>query len=199
MLKAKSDSAFERIDRGGVFRISAVGGDLRKVVEGFWNPFGVTVRRAGEIFVGKNDPGEYLPCKALHLVEGGDYDYRRKYPGTTPHPFVWWNGEMRGTLPMIYSSGEAPCGILPLGRGLLVPSWGDHRIDFFPLTQEGASFGAKQVTLLRGSRYFRPVAIARDKHRKDDRTAVFYLTDWVDGRYPVHGYGRILRRVNCSN
>ncbi len=26
---------------------------------------------------------------------------------------------------------EPPCGVLPLGRGLLVPSWSDHRIDFY--------------------------------------------------------------------
>lgn len=190
-LKAKDGSAVKGIDRGGVFRISAVGSDLRKVAEGLWNPFGVTVRADGEIFVAENDPGEYPPCKVLHIVEDGDYGYRRKYGGATPHPFVCWNGEMRGTLPMIYPSGEAPCGLLPLGRGLLVPSWGDHRIDFFPLTQKGGSFAAKQITLAHGSRYFRPVGIARDDHRKDDASVVFYLTDWVDGRYPVHGYGRL--------
>ena len=190
-LKAKDDSAIKGIDRGGVFRISSDGGDLRKVAEGLWNPFGVTVRADGEIFVAENDPGEYPPCKVLHIVDDGDYGYRRKYGGATPHPFVCWNGEMRGTLPMIHPSGEAPCGLLPLGRGLLVPSWGDHRIDFFPLTQKGASFEAKQITLVHGSRYFRPVGIAQDNYRKDDGSAVFYLTDWVDGRYPVHGYGRL--------
>ncbi len=183
--------AITGIDRGGVFRLEADGGNLRKVAEGFWNPFGITVRADGEIFAAENDPGEYPPCKVLHIVENGDYGYRRKYGGATPHPFVCWNGEMRGTLPMIHPSGEAPCGVLPLGRGLLVPSWGDHRIDFFPLTPKGASFGAEQVTLAHGSRYFRPTCITRDDHREDDGTAVFYLTDWVDGRYPVHGYGRL--------
>ncbi len=190
-LKAKDGSAVIGSDRGGVFRLGAGGSDLRKVAEGLWNPFGVTVRADGEIFVAENDPGEYPPCKVLHIVEDGDYGYRRKYGGATPHPFVCWNGELRGTLPMIHPSGEAPCGVLPLGRGLLMPSWGDHRIDFFPLTAEGASFTAKQITLLHGSRYFRPVGIARDKYHKDDGSAVFYLTDWVDGQYPVHGYGRL--------
>ncbi|MDA7921955.1 c-type cytochrome [Verrucomicrobiales bacterium] len=190
-LKAKDGSMIEGSDRGGVFRINATGGELRKVAEGLWNPFGVTVRSDGEMFVAENDPGEHPPCKVLHIVEGGDYGYRRKYGGATPHPFVCWNGEMRGTLPMIHPSGEAPCGVLPLGRGLLVPTWGDHRIDFYPLTQKGASFESKQISLLRGSRYFRPVSIARDTHREDDGTVIFYLTDWVDGRYPVHGYGRL--------
>ena len=190
-LKAKDGSAFTGIDRGGIFRLSADGGNLRKVAEGFWNPFGVTVRKDGEIFVAENDPGENPPCKVLHIVEDGDYGYRRKYGGTTPHPFVCWNGEMRGTLPMIHPSGEAPCGVLPLGRGLLVPSWGDGRIDFFPLTAHGSSFTATQVTLARGSRFFRPVAIAYDKYHKDDGTTVYYLTDWVDANYPVHGFGRL--------
>lgn len=190
-LKARGGDAITGIDRGGVFRLDVGSGDLRKVAEGLWNPFGIAVRADGEIFAAENDPGEYPPCKVLHIVEGGDYGYRRKYGGATPHPFVCWNGEMRGTLPMVHPSGEAPCGVLPLGRGLLVPSWGDHRIDFFPLTQKGASFGAEQITLAHGSRYFRPTCIARDDHREDDGTAVFFLTDWVDGRYPVHGYGRL--------
>ena len=54
-LKAKDGSAFTGIDRGGIFRLSADGGNLRKVAEGFWNPFGVTVRYDGEIFVSEID------------------------------------------------------------------------------------------------------------------------------------------------
>lgn len=189
-LKPREGAAIAGIDRGGVFRLTAEGGDLRKVAEGLWNPFGVTVRTDGEIFAAENDPGEYPPCKVLHIVQDGDYGYRRKYGGATPHPFVCWNGELRGTLPMVHPSGEAPCGVESLGRGLLMPSWGDHRIDFFALKPEGASFTATQVTLARGSRYFRPACIARDWHN-DKGGPVFYLTDWVDGRYPVHGYGRV--------
>ncbi len=190
-LTAQDGSAIIGSDRGGVFRLTAQGEQLRKIAEGLWNPFGVTVRDDGEIFVAENDPGEYPPCKVLHIVQDGDYGYRRKYGGATPHPFVCWNGEMRGTLPMIHPSGEAPCGVVPLGRGLLMPSWGDHRIDFFPLKQQGASFTAEQVTLVHGSRYFRPTCIAQDRHRESDGKLVFYLTDWVDGRYEVHGYGRL--------
>lgn len=190
-MTARDGSAIQGVDRGGVFRVSADGEGLHKIAEGLWNPFGVTVRSDGEIFVAENDPGEHPPCKVLHIVQDGDYGYRRKYGGATPHPFVCWNGEMRGTLPMIHPSGEAPCGVVPLGRGLLMPSWGDHRIDFFPLEQQGATFTAKQVTLVHGSRYFRPTCIVQDRHRKDDGVLVFYLTDWVDGRYPVHGFGRL--------
>ncbi|QDV24838.1 PVC-type heme-binding CxxCH protein [Aureliella helgolandensis] len=190
-LTALDGSTIRGIDRGGIFRLTAHGEQLHKIAEGLWNPFGVTVRDDGEIFVAENDPGEYPPCKVLHIVQDGDYGYRRKYGSATPHPFVCWNGELRGTLPMIHPSGEAPCGVVPLGRGLLMPSWGDHRIDYFALEQEGASFTAQQVTLVRGSRYFRPTCIVQDRHRAKNGTLVFYLTDWVDGRYPVHGYGRL--------
>lgn len=177
--------------RGGVFRCKADGSDLRQVAEGLWNPFGIIVRQDGEIFAAENDPGEHPPCKVLHIVQDGDYGFRRQYGHEAHHPFVSWNGEGRGTLPMIHPSGEAPCGIVTLGRGLIVPSWGDHRIDFFPLTPKGASYTAKQITLAHGSRYFRPACIAQDKSQPDSDTLTWYLTDWVDGRYPVHGYGRL--------
>ncbi|MFK7779167.1 MAG: c-type cytochrome, partial [Gimesia sp.] len=160
------------------------------IANGFWNPFGICVRSDGEIFAADNDPGEQPPCRLLHIVEGGDYGYERSYGGEAHHPFVSWNGELRGTLPMIHPTGEAPCGVLPLGRGLLVPSWSDHRIDFFPLTRKGASYTAKPITLAKGSRYFRPSCIAEDPSAgKTKRT--WYLCDWVDGRYAAHGYGRL--------
>ncbi|MCF6313789.1 MAG: c-type cytochrome [Verrucomicrobiales bacterium] len=190
-LTAHDGKTIQGAARGGVFRCKADGSDLRQIAEGLWNPFGITVRKDGEIFTAENDPGEHPPCKVLHIVQDGDYGFRRQYGSEAHHPFVSWNGEGRGTLPMIHPSGEAPCGIVPLGRGLLVPSWGDHRIDFFPLTPKGASYTAKQITLAHGSRYFRPACIARDKSSSNQDTLVWYLTDWVDGRYPVHGYGRL--------
>ncbi|HCO27472.1 MAG TPA: hypothetical protein DIT97_32395 [Gimesia maris] len=175
---------------GGVFRCTADGKKLRRIAEGFWNPFGICVRADGEIFAAENDPGERPPCRVLHIIEGGDYGYERSYGSEAHHPFVSWNGELRGTLPMIHPSGEAPCGILPLGRGLLVPSWSDHRIDFYPLTPQGASFSSKPITLVKGSRYFRPSCIAADPASTKQKR-VFYLCDWVDGRYQAHGYGRL--------
>ncbi len=190
-LTAHDGKSIKGAARGGVFRCKADGSNLRQVAEGLWNPFGIIVRKDGEIFAAENDPGEHPPCKVLHIVQDGDYGFRRQYGHEAHHPFVSWNGEGRGTLPMIHPSGEAPCGIVTLGRGLLVPSWGDHRIDFFPLSPKGASYTAKQITLAHGSRYFRPACIARDKSSSTADTLVWYLTDWVDGRYPVHGYGRL--------
>ncbi len=177
---------------GGVFRCAPDGSRLRWIARGVWNPFGICVREDGEIFAVDNDPGERPPCRLLHIVEGGDYGYRRHYGGSSHHPFVGWNGELRASLPMVTPSGEAPCAVLPLGRGMLIPSWGDHRVDFFPLVSEGASFTAgERIPIVQGSFFFRPTCLARDRSGKDPDKLTWYMTDWVDGRYPVHGFGRL--------
>ncbi|APZ96060.1 PVC-type heme-binding CxxCH protein [Fuerstiella marisgermanici] len=177
--------------QGGVFRCSADGENLRQLTRGVWNPFGTCVRSDGEIFTVENDPGERPPCRLLHVVDGGDYGYRRQFGGEAHHPFVCWNGELPGSLPMVHPTGEAPCGVATLGRGLLVPSWGDHRIDFMPLRRRGASYDADLKTIVQGGRYFRPTCIARDPSNDDDNRRVWYLADWVDGRYNAHGLGRL--------
>lgn len=174
---------------GGIFRCTRDGKHLRRIARGFWNPFGVCVRADGEIFAAENDPGERPPCRLLHVVEGGDYGYQRMYGNEAHHPFVCWNGELHGTLPMIHPAGEAPCGVVPLGRGLLVPSWSDHRIDFY-LRRKGATYAADRIGLVKGSRYFRPACIAEDPRAGGTRRA-WYFTDWVDGQYQAHGFGRL--------
>ena len=191
-LTGADGSAVRGTGEGGIFRCTANGNELRRIARGFWNPFGICVRADGEIFAAENDPGERPPCRLLHIIEGGDYGYQRTYGPEAHHPFVAWNGELRGTLGMIHPSGEAPCGVLPLGRGLLVPSWSDHRIDFFSLRRSGATYSADSIPLVTGGRYFRPGCIARDL-RADKRKRVWYLTDWVDGRYESHGFGRLWR------
>jgi putative membrane-bound dehydrogenase-like protein len=170
---------------GGIFRCRPDGSSLRRIARGFWNPFGICVRSDGTMFAGENDPGARPPCRLLHIVEGGDYGYQRRYGNAPVHPFVCWNGELPGTLPMLHSVGEAPCGIAPLGNGLLVTSWTDHRIDFYPLTAAGASFETHRVSLIRGGDFFRPTCIVQQS------PTVFYLTDWVFGSYQLHGRGRV--------
>ncbi len=86
---------------------------------------------------------------------------------------------------MMHSVGEAPCGIAPLGNGLVVTSWTDHRIDFYPLTADGASFKTHRVSLIRGGDFFRPTCIVQQS------PTVYYLTDWVFGSYQLHGRGRV--------
>ncbi len=191
-LTGTDGAAVNGTGEGGIFRCTGDGKNLRRIARGFWNPFGICVRADGEIFAAENDPGERPPCRLLHVVEGGDYGYQRTYGPEAHHPFVCWNGELRGTLPMLHPSGEAPCGVLPLGRGLLVPSWSDHRIDFFLLRRKGATYAADRIALVQGGRYFRPGCIASDRGA-GGRKRVWYLTDWVDGRYQAHGFGRLWR------
>ena len=192
-LTGTDGAAVSGTGEGGIFRCSADGTGLTRIARGFWNPFGICVRADGEIFAAENDPGERPPCRLLHVVENGDYGYQRSYGPGAHHPFVGWNGELRGTLPMIHPSGEAPCGVLPLARGLLVPSWSDHRIDFFLLRRNGASFAADRMALIQGGRYFRPgcIASANGHQGGSGRKRTWYLTDWVDGRYQAHGFGRL--------
>ncbi len=170
---------------GGVFRCRPDGSQLRRIARGFWNPFGLCVREDGTMFAAENDPGAMPPCRLLQIVEGGDYGYQRLYGSAPYHPFVCWNGELRGTLPMLHAVGEAPCGIASLANGLVVPSWAEHRIDFYPLSANGASFKTERVTLVRGGPNFRPTCITQIS------PTVFYLTDWVYGSYDLHGRGRI--------
>lgn len=186
-LTATDGSTASGTGEGGVFRCSPDGSDLRRVAKGFWNPFGICVRADGTMFAAENDPGARPPCRLLHVVEGGDYGYQRRYGNSPFHPFVCWNGELRGTLPMLHPLGEAPCGIAPLGNGLIVPSWTDHRIDFYPLSVNGASFQTKRISLVTGEHHFRPTCITQASDN------VYYLTDWVFGSYQLHQRGRIWR------
>lgn len=170
---------------GGVFRCTADGKGLRRIARGFWNPFGLLVRQDGEIFAAENDPGSRPPCRLLHVVEGADYGFQWVYGSAPVHPFVAWNGELRGTLGMVHPSGEGPCAVVELGGGVMIPSWSDHSIDYFPLTRKGAGYTSERIPLVKGSDFFRPVCMAPGPD------GAFYLTDWVFSSYPIHGRGRL--------
>lgn len=180
---------------GGIFRCAADGKGLRRIAQGFWNPFGICVREDGEIFAAENDPGSRPPCRLLHVMDGGDYGYQREYGNAAHHPFVCWNGQLRGTLPMVHPTGEAPCGVIPLGGGLIVPTWSDHRLDFFPLKRKGASFTSERVVLAEGGSEFRPVCISRQRHVTPAANGkiTYYVTDWVFVSYQLHKQGRLWR------
>lgn len=187
-LSAGDGSSVTGTGEGGIFRCAPNGDGLERFARGFWNPFGVCVRESdGEMFVAENDPGSRPPCRLIHLVEDGDYGYQRLYGSAPYHPFVAWNGELRGTLPMLDAAGEAPCGILPLGSGVLVPSWSHNRIDYFPLRREGASFSSRRIEVVRGGTEFRPTCIA------EGPDGAFYFTDWVYTSYELHRRGRLWR------
>ena len=158
---------------------------MRRIAKGFWNPFGLVVRSDGEIFAAENDPGSRPPCRLLNVVEGADYGFQWVYGSAAVHPFVAWNGELRGTLGMVHPSGEGPCAVVELGGGVMIPSWSDHSIDFFPLHRRGAGFTSERIPLLKGSDFFRPTCMV------SAGKGVFYFNDWVFSSYPIHKRGRL--------
>jgi putative membrane-bound dehydrogenase-like protein len=181
---------------GSIYRCNADGSGLQRVATGFWNPFGMTVDGAGDLFAVDNDPDARGPCRLLHIIDGGDYGYRFRYGRKGTHPFQSWNGELPGTLPMVAGTSEAPCGIIACdfarlpsvySHQLLVASWGDHTIETFKLTPRGASYSGQPRVVVRGDENFRPVGLAI----APDGSIV--MSDWVDKSYPVHGKGRIWR------
>ncbi len=70
-----------------------------------------------------------------------------------------------------------------------VTSWGDNRIERFPLKHQGSSWSSKLSTLVQGDVNFRPVDMATAPDGS------VYVTDWVDRSYPVHQKGRLWRLV----
>ena len=167
---------------------------IEQFATGFWNPFHLCFDTFGRMIVVDNDPDARPPCRLLHVVPGGDYGFRFRYGRGGLHPFVAWNGELPGTLPMASATGEAPSGVvayesdnLPAEyRGeVLATSWGDHRIDRFTMSEHGATVWGKMTPLVTGGDDFRPVAIAVAPDGS------LYVSDWVDRSYAVHGKGRI--------
>jgi putative membrane-bound dehydrogenase-like protein len=170
---------------GGVFRCHPDGTGLHHIARGFWNPFGLMVRKDGEMFAADNDPGSRPPCRLLNVIDGADYGFQYKYGGAAVHPFVAWNGELRGTLGMLHPSPEGPCSMVELGGGALVPSWSNHCVDYFPLVRNGAGYTSEQVRLLRGGDFFRPTSLAAGPD------GAFYFNDWVFSSYSLHARGRL--------
>ncbi len=177
---------------GGIFHCTADGRELTRVAVGFWNPCGIALDAFGRVFAVDNDPGNRPPCRLIEVVPQGDYGYRRH----ELEPFIAWNGELPGTLPMVASTAEAPTDILRCGAGALLPelaggllvsSWSEYRIDLFRLVPQGASFSANSRPLVQGGPEFRPVGLAWAPDGS------LFISDWVDRSYPVHGRGRVWR------
>jgi putative membrane-bound dehydrogenase-like protein len=170
---------------GNVYHCQLDGTKLRQVATGFWNPFGVCVDPAGNVFATDNDPDSSPPCRLLHIIEGGDYGYQFRYGRSGLHVFQAWNGELPGTLPMVTGTGEAPCEIVPYDGGLLVASWADNRLEQYTLVPRGASFGADRKILISGDLNFRPVGIGVAKD------GTLYVSDWASASYELPSKGRI--------
>jgi putative membrane-bound dehydrogenase-like protein len=194
-IKGSDGSSYSGGGEGGnVFRCKPDGSRLEHIATGFWNAFGLESDRAGHLFCVDNDPDSRPPCRLIDVVPGGDYGYRFRYGRSGLHPFQAWNGELPGTLPMVAGTGEAPSGVLDCDRaalpsryygGVFVTSWGDHRLEFYPLVTNGASLRAEREVVVQGDESFRPVTISAAPDGS------IYFTDWVDADYSVHGKGRI--------
>lgn len=185
ILTARDGSKVQGRGEGGIFRCSSEGTSLRRIARGFWNPFGLHVRDDGVILAADNDPGDRPPCRLLQVVEGADYGFQYVYGNAPVHPFVAWNGELRGTLGMITACGEGPCAVVELGGGVMIPSWSDRTIDYYPLHWNGASLTSVRQQLIGGHQAFRPVGMARGRENE------FYIADWGSESYEVNGLGRI--------
>lgn len=188
---------------GNIFHVTRDGLQLRHVATGFWNPFGICVDAQGHVFATDNDPDSRPPCRLHHIVEGGDYGYRFRYGRSGLHPFISWDGQLPGTLPMLAGTGEAPCDVIsyappahPAYRGLpaawqgqlLVASWTDHTIEAYALPAPSQCFdrAAKKI-LVQGGADFRPVAFAVAPDGS------IFVSDWVKRAYELHGFGRVWR------
>lgn len=190
-------------DGGNIFHITTDGGKLRRVANGFWNPFGVCMDPAGNVFATDNDPDSRPPNRLHHILEGGDYGYHFRYGRSGLHPFLSWNGEMPGTLPMLAGTGEAACDVICYApapaagfRGLpatwhgrlLVASWVDHTVEAYQLPDTAHAYDtAKKQVLVQGGTDFRPVAFAVAADGS------LFVSDWVKRDYELHGHGRVWR------
>lgn len=186
---------------GNVFRCKPDGSKLEHFATGFWNAFALEFNGAGHLFCADNDPDSRPPCRLIDVVQGGDYGYRFRYGRSGLHPFTAWNGELPGTLPMVAGTGEAPSAVLDSDRaalpskyhnGLLVTSWGDHRLEFYRPKPRGASVRAGREDVIQGDETFRPVALAVAPDGS------IYFTDWVDRDYSVHSKGRIWKLSSAA-
>lgn len=183
-------------DGGIVLRCKLDGSQLEMLASGFWNPFGLNFNHEGRLFVTDNDPDSRGPNRLLEIVPGGRYGYKSLYGGSGLHPYLAWNGELPGTLPMAAPLGEAPCALLDAHSTNFGPSyqncvlvniWEEKNIVKIPLSpNNGSVYGLPEV-IVQGDTTFHPVAMATNS--KGD----LYITDWVRRAYPNHGMGRIWR------
>ena len=154
-MRARDGSTLRNFgDGGNVVRLRLDGSKLEEFATGFWNPFGLALDQAGNLFCSDNDPDSRGPNRILHLVRGGDYGYRTQYGKSGLHPFQSWNGELPGTLPFVCGVGESPGTLLSCdwapgfakGASLLVAIWAEERIDRIVLESRGISFAGRVET-----------------------------------------------------
>jgi len=187
---------------GGIIaRCKPDGTQLERVAWGFWNPYSMTFDRQGRLISIDNDPDHRGPNRVLHIVQGGDYGYKRHYGRYGLHPYQAWEGELPGTMPMIAGIGEAPTAILDANTAslpldyrdtLIGASWGEHNLILYRPKEEGVSITASHEVMLQGLGHdnltspFRPAGLATSPV-----DGSIYITDWMLIDYTTHLKGRI--------
>ncbi len=175
---------------GNIWKCTEDGHQLKLFSTGFWNPFGLCYSPAGQVFCTDNDPSSRPPSRLHHVIDGGDYGYQYRYGKSGKHPFISWDGELPGAMPMLSGTGDAPCDVLYHKGNLIVASWSDHRIEVYPLKWDKTHYKTEGKTLVKGGIDFRPVGFAYTG------SGDLYVSDWVKGDYQLHGHGAIWRMEN---
>ncbi len=181
-------------DGGNVVKMTIDGENISEVATGFWNPFDLTFNATGHLLLADNDPDSRGPNRLVDIVQGGDYGYKSIYGGSGIHPFLAWNGELPGTLPIASPLGEAPCGVVNLARtnwgssyhqSMAVAIWEENSIVSIHLDTKDAILTGTPEILIQGGKDFHPVSFAVAPNGD------LYFTDWMIRQYPVHDQGRL--------
>jgi putative heme-binding domain-containing protein len=181
-------------DGGDIVRIRPDGTQLERVARGFWNPFGLAIDRQGRVVSIDNDPDARGPNRLMHIVPGGDYGFKNIFGHLGLHPYLAWEGDLPGTLPLIGGVGEAPTAVIDTSLAalpatyqdaFLVSVWGEHNLSLYRPQAQGASMRGTRETFLQGAQSFRPSGLAT----APDGT--IYVMDWMLLDYAGHGRGRV--------
>jgi putative membrane-bound dehydrogenase-like protein len=187
-------------DGGDIVRIRPDGSALERVATGFWNPFGLTVDRQGRVIAIDNDPDARGPNRLLHIVRGGDYGYKTLFGRFGLHPYLAWEGDVPGTLPMIYGVGEAPTAVIDANTArlpaeykdsLLTAVWGEHNLALYRTTPAGSSIRATREIFLQGEGHDKEDSPFRPSGLATAPDGSIYVSDWMLIAYTTHKRGRI--------
>lgn len=181
-------------DGGNILRSKWDGSQVEIYSTGYWNPFDLKFDTYGRLLVADNDPDSRGPNRLVHAVYKSDFGYQSIFGSSGIHPYLSWNGELPGTLPIAAALGEAPSGLINANltnlpedfqNQMLCTIWEESSIVGVNLEKNGLSVRGDTKVLIKGGDDFRPVAFAVNSKGE------IYFTDWVIRYYPNHGRGKI--------
>jgi putative heme-binding domain-containing protein len=165
-------------------------------------PFDLKFDNEGRLLVADNDPDSRGPNRLVHAVYKSDFGYQSLFGGSGIHPYLAWNGELPGTLPIAVPLGEAPSGLVNASltnlpqdydNQMLCTIWEESTIVRIDMRDNGLSVTGKTEVIVEGGEDFRPVAFAVNSKGE------IYFTDWVIRYYPNHGRGKIWKLTSKDN